>query len=112
MVEDEKKTVKVSRYFDSDIIDVFSYGEETFGYSAAKIFIGDIYNHVWNLDSMYLVHPECRHLPTKSKMYRNIILGSYLILYRITGSNVEVLRILSSYRSVSKTKAVRSIRID
>ena len=112
MVENEKKPVKISRYFDSDIIDVFSYGEDTFGYSAAKIFIGDIYNRIWNLDNMYFMHPECRYLTTKSKMYRNIILGSYLIIYRITDSDVEVLRIMSSFRAINKIKAVRKIRIE
>jgi toxin ParE1/3/4 len=111
MVEIEKKTVKISPFFDSDIIDVFSYGEETFGYSAAKIFIGEIYNYVWNLDSMYLMHVECRFLRTKQKMYRNIILGSYLIIYRITKTDIEVLRILSAHRSISKIKKTKSIKI-
>lgn len=53
MVEFERKKVKVSKQYDIDIRNIFEYGEETFGYSAAKIFIGDIYNFVWSLDNMY-----------------------------------------------------------
>jgi plasmid stabilization system protein ParE len=111
MAEIERKEVKISKQFDLDIVNIFEYGEETFGYSAAKIFIGDIYNFVWSLDSMYLTHPECRHLPTKSRMYRNIILGSYLIIYRIKPERIEVLKAISSRNSISKIKSSRSIKM-
>ena len=110
MAEFERKQVKVSKQFDADIIDVFSYGEETFGYSAAKTFIGEIYNLAWNLDNMYLMYPECRFLSTKSKMYRNIILGSYLVIYRITPERIEVLRVISSRMSITEIKRARRIR--
>lgn len=111
MVEIEGKEVKASLAFESDIADIFEYGEETFGYVAAKMFIGEIYNHVWNLDRMYMFYPECRHLPTKSKMYRNIILGSYLIIYRITPTRIEVLKAISSRMSISKIRGARSVKI-
>lgn len=107
----EKKEVALSSKFDKDLIHVFEYGEETFGYTAAKVFVGDIYNHVWNLDSMYLSHPECRFLPTKNKAYRNIILGSYLVIYRITSSRVELLRIINSRLSVKKIRSTRKVKI-
>ena len=111
MAEIEKKVVAVSRQFDSDLIDIFIYGEDTFGFTASKIFIGDIYNLVWNLDSMYLYHPECRYIPTKGKIYRNIILGSYLIIYRIRSTQIEVLRAVSSRISVSSIRKIRSINL-
>ena len=111
MAEIEGKTVKVSKQFDVDITNIFEYGEETFGYTAAKIFIGEIYGLVWNLDNMYLSYPECRHIPTKSRIYRNIILGSYLIIYRITSEQIEVLKAISSRMSIKKIRNVRSIKI-
>jgi len=46
MAENKKKEVTVSKQFEIDISIVFEYSEETFGYNAAKIFIGEIYNHV------------------------------------------------------------------
>jgi len=103
----QRKEVSVSAYFDQDIIDVYNQGEELFGAVAAKSFIADIYSRVWSLDQMYLLHPECRHLPTKSKMYRNIILGSYLIIYKITPDSIKVLRILHSHSSITKIKGAR-----
>jgi toxin ParE1/3/4 len=111
MVENKKKEVAVSSQFDKDISVVFEYGEETFGYNAAKIFIGEIYNHVWNLENMYLFYPECRHLTTKNKIYRNIILGAYLIIYRNTTDRIEVLRVLHSHSSINRIRGSRSIKI-
>ena len=100
MDEVERKEVKISGQFELDIILVFTFGEEVFGSIAARSFIADIYSRIWSLDSMYLIHSECRHIPTKNKIYRNIIIGSYLIIYRITTDHIEVLRILHSHSSI------------
>jgi plasmid stabilization system protein ParE len=110
MDEIERKEVKISEQFDRDIIALYTFGEKVFGTIAAKSFIADIYSRIWSLDSMYLLHAKCRHLPTKNKIYRNIILGSYLIIYRITTEHVEVLRILHSHSSIRKIKSSRQIK--
>jgi plasmid stabilization system protein ParE len=110
VAEIKRKEVRISAQFDLDIISLFKFGEEVFGSIAAKSFIADIYSRVRSLDSTYLLHVECRHLPTKSKNYRNIILGSYLIIYRITDECVEVLRIFHSHSSIRKIKSSRQIK--
>lgn len=107
MVEKQRKEVVVSSHFDQDIIDVYEYGEELFGSTAAKSFIADIYSRIWSLDQMYLLHPECRHLATKDKRYRNIIIGSYLIIYKIERDTIAVLRILHAQVSIRKIKSAR-----
>ena len=111
MVENERKEVKISKQFELDIISLYNFGEEVFGALAAKSFIADIYSRVWSLDNMYLLHVECRHLPTIDKRYRNIILGSYLIIYRINAESVEVLRILHSHSSIRKIRTTRQIKL-
>jgi len=111
MVEIEKKEVRISEQFDIDIISLYKHGEEVFGTNAAKSFIADIYSRVMNLDSLFLLHAECRHLPTKNKTYRNIIIGYYLIIYRITPVNVDVLRILHSHSSIKRIKSSRQIKL-
>jgi plasmid stabilization system protein ParE len=80
-----------------------------FGLSAAISFVTDIYEQIRNLDKQYLLHPECRHLPTRDHRYRNIIQASYLIIYRNTETIVEVLRILHGHSSIRKIKTVRSV---
>ena len=110
MDEKEKKEVAVSEQFTIDLISVYEYGEEVFGSAAAKSFVSDIYSKIWSLDQTWAHHPECRHLQTKDKRYRNIILGSYLIIYRVKKSRILVLRILHGHSSISKIKGSRKIR--
>ena len=110
MVEIERKEVKIAKQFELDINSLYTFGEEAFGAIDAKSFVADIYSRVWSLDNMYLLHVECRHLPTIDKRYRNIILGSYLIIYRIKTECVEVLRILHSHSSIRKIRTTRRIK--
>ena len=95
----------------ADIKAVFEYGAETFGFIAAKAFVAEVYMSIWGLDYQYNMHPECRFLPTKSKMYRNIIQGNYLIIYRITPKRVEVLRVFNSRVSIRKIRTTRRTNV-
>jgi len=90
---------------------IYDYGIETFAYAAATVFIEELIFRVEELNTNYLLHPECRYLPTKSKMYRNLIHGSYLAIYRIAPNRIEVLNVLHSSRSISTIKSVRKIKI-
>ena len=110
MDQQERKEVNVSEAFNEDITKVYAYGEELFGALAAKSFVSDIFSRIWSLDLSWRLHPECRHLPTKDKRYRNVILGNYLIIYRIHHNKVLVLRILHSHSSITKIKSSRSIK--
>lgn len=105
MAGNKRKKVVLSAEYQNDIKAVFEYGEETFGFNAAKTFVSEIYMHVWNLDGQHLMFPEVRFLSTKNKKYRNIILGSYLIVYRIETERVEVLRIFHSSQCTPQNMA-------
>jgi toxin ParE1/3/4 len=111
----EKKNLKVvtSNFFDFlDLPSIHEYGMETFGLKLADYFIAEIYICLSELSCSYYLHPECRHLTTKTKKYRNIILGSYLIIYRITPKRIEVLRAFHSSRSPKTIKDSRKIKIN
>jgi plasmid stabilization system protein ParE len=113
MVSGKGKVVVLSTEFQKDVKSVFEYGVETFGYNGAKTFISEIYMHVWNLDCQYLMFPEARFLSDTNRNYRNIILGSYLIIYRITNERIEVLRIFHSSQCIPrKLTSVKRIKID
>jgi hypothetical protein len=45
-------------------------------------------------------------------MYRNIILDSHLIIYRITEERIEVLDIVDSASSMRKIKKTKNIHIE
>ena len=110
-MEIKQKEVVRSTFYLADIQDIFEYGEATFGEKAALFFYEDIRSIVRSLETQYLLHPECRHLETKTKMYRNIILGSYLIIYRIKAHKIEVLRAFHTSRSPKYIKAIKKITV-
>jgi len=103
----ERKEVAVSELFTNDLKSVFEYGEELFGTATAKSFVSEIYSKIWSLDQTWKHHPECRHLPTKSKKYRNIIIGKYLIIFRVEKNRIFVLRVLHGHSSIQKIQSSR-----
>ncbi len=90
---------------------IFEYGAETFSPDLASIFIDRLYEATQKLVSDFLIHPECRYMPTQSKMYRMMVYEHYLIIYRIKPLRIEVLNIIHGSRSTSKIKNSRSIKI-
>ncbi|MFN3639819.1 MAG: type II toxin-antitoxin system RelE/ParE family toxin [Flavobacterium sp.] len=109
-MEIEPKKVIRSIFYLNDLQAIFEYGEANFGEKAALEFYEDLRNRVRNLEREYLLHPECRHLETKTKMYRNLILGSYLIKYRIRTNKVEVLRAFHDSRAPKTIRKASKIK--
>ena len=111
-MDTRKLAVIVSEQFHEDLKNILQYGIETFGFNSALQFHENIERLINNLDIAYYIYPECRFLVTKSKMYRNIILESYLIIYRITTDRIEVLRVFhSSICTYSRIRLVRNINL-
>jgi len=82
-----------------------------FGYFQAEHYWQKIRASLNTLSEMYLAYPECRHIPTKSRMYRNIILDAHLIIYRITNTRIEVLDIIHAASSIGKIRSAGKIRL-
>ncbi|MFO0322327.1 MAG: type II toxin-antitoxin system RelE/ParE family toxin [Bacteroidota bacterium] len=109
-MEKKIRKVNLSSIFDDDLADIFNYGLETFGINLAELFVANIYQHINELPLLFLIYPECRHLETKAQIYRNIILGKYLIIYRIKAKKIEVLRALHGSQSPEVIKATKKIK--
>lgn len=109
-MESQKLEVVISDMALISLEQVYEYGIEMFAYTAATVFIDELIFRIEQLSINYLLHPECRYLRTKAKIYRNLIYGSYLVIYRIT-NRVEVLNVLHSSRSISSIKASRKIKV-
>jgi plasmid stabilization system protein ParE len=106
-----RKEIIISKRFIDSSQNIYDYGFVTFGYSQAEHYRINIIQAVSALSERYLMHPECRHLASKSRMYRNIILDAHLIIYRITETRIEVLNILHSASSITKIRQSRKITI-
>ena len=110
MVRQSKKVITSKRY-EGHLIEILKYGIATFGSFQARRYFNTVSKFVEELTNDYFCYPECRHLTTKSRMYRNIILDAHLIIYRITGEHIEVLDIVHSASSIRKIKESRKIRL-
>ena len=110
-MEKGRKKIVQSKIFKENRRDVYNYGEEAFGELLADLFFERLHKIIDKLDREYDLHPECKALPTKNKIYRNIIFGKYLIIYRITPDAVQLLVMIHCSRSVTKIKSTRSIKI-
>ena len=53
------------------------------------------------------IYPECRFMPTKTQIYRNIVWGNYLIIYKIKKESIEVLSVFHTKQKPAKVKLVR-----
>ena len=107
----QSKSVDTSRYYEVHLLEILAYGIEQFGYLQARKYFNTISRLVERLEDDYNYHPECRHIPTPSRMYRNIILDAHLIIYRITDERIEVLDIIHSASSIRKIRSVRNIQL-
>jgi toxin ParE1/3/4 len=105
------KKVIYSATFYQYLKSIYSYGIETFGFDMAEIFQQKILHASNGLSYMFLLNPECRHLQTKTQIYRNIILGKYLIIYRAKAQKIEVLRALHGSQNPKTIKAIKKIKI-
>jgi toxin ParE1/3/4 len=110
MEEGKGLPVITSNLFNIDLDNIYQYGIDTFGIRQAELYENEIWKLVEGLSSNWPLFSECRHIPTKSKMYRWIILESHIIIYRITKKEIQVLRIVHSHRSISKIKASRGLK--
>ena len=107
-----RKEVKVSAQFYESFEQIYDYGSETFGEIQAGRYGQKIRASLGTLPDRYTYYPPCRHIPTRSLKYRNIILDAHLIIYCITAARIEVLDIVHGAMSVSRIRAVRGIRLD
>jgi len=105
------KPYVVSSEFNKGRENIYEYTIDTFGYFQAERYKQKIRKSLDTLSSFYNVYPECRHLATKNRIYRNIILDAHLIIYRITELRIEVLDIIHAASSISKIRNVRKIRL-
>jgi len=105
------KQVELSDAFKANRIHIYDYTINMFGYLQAERYLQLIEKSLFTLSHFYMLYPECRHMPTKSRMYRNIILDAHLIIYRITDYRIEVLDIIHSASNISKIRNTRKIHI-
>ncbi|MBC7748408.1 MAG: type II toxin-antitoxin system RelE/ParE family toxin [Methylotenera sp.] len=109
----EKKAREVVQSASSiaDISDIYDYGLDTFGQQVAETLLFELYQNIAGLSVKYLIYPECKHMATKTQIYRNIIVGKYLTIYRITSKRIEVLRVIHGSIAPTLIKRTKSVKL-
>jgi plasmid stabilization system protein ParE len=106
----ELKEVVSSVELEEDLKEIYLYSLETFGSRKADEYLNSLKSAIRELDVCYLMHSECRQLPTKGKIYRRILAGSHIIVYR-RSRRIEVLRVFHQASSNFKIRTVRKVKI-
>ena len=105
------RPIAISQLFYESTKKTFDYGIDQFGEYQALKYECLIYEELQKLPYRYLVHPECRYIPTISKKYRIILLPAHFILYRIMATRIEVLDIKSYRETISNIQKRRKIKL-
>lgn len=106
----EIKRVSVTTFALLTVNAEFEYLKENASTPFAYKFRDKFIEHVELLTSNYLHYPECRFLPTKGKIYRNVIWRDYLLIYKILKSEILVLGVFHARQNPRKLKSYRRIK--
>lgn len=88
----------------------FTYLKEFATERTAQKFKNEFVERVDSILPNYLAYAECRFLLTKNNIYRNIIWGNYLIVYKILRKEILVLGVFHSKQNPVKLKSYRRIK--
>jgi len=73
--------------------------------------VGDkIFQTIDRIEKNPLAFRECWEIPTKTKMYRQAVCMSWLIIYRIKATQIVILGVIHSSRQPSKIKNLRRVK--
>jgi plasmid stabilization system protein ParE len=75
--------------------------------NAVKV-AGAIFDMIDKVGQNPSAYKECEHIPTKTKIYRQAVCLSWLIIYKITNKEIIILGVIHSARHPSKIKVLRS----
>jgi plasmid stabilization system protein ParE len=88
----------------------YRYYAENYSVAYAEKFRLEFFKQVKNI----LPNPKhfsgCRFLPTKNNIYRNIVWGNYLIIFKIRKTAIEVLVLHHTKQHPKKIKSARKIK--
>ncbi len=69
-----------------------------------------IFTFIERIENNPFVYKECEQLTTKTKIYRQAACLSWLIIYKITATEIFILGIIHGARNPSKIKKFRKLK--
>ena len=88
----------------------YHFYAENYSLDYAEKFRLDFFKEIRKILPNPLKFSECRFLPTKNKVYRNIVWNNYLIIFKIKKTSVDVLLLHHTKQHPKKLKAARRVK--
>jgi len=105
--QQKPRKIIVSTEFIINLARVKNYGEELFGKTVSEKFVKEIRQKIAFLNKQPDANPKNRFLEsTEKKTYRNIIHKSYIVLYSVTSSTIDVIDIYHSARNPEHIQSI------
>lgn len=105
------RQVRISNYALQRINEIINYitFDNQQPLNAAKVSI-EIERTIAKIPGNPFAYKECEQLATKTKIYRQVACLSWLILYKITSTEIIILSVIHGARNPSKLKKLRKIK--
>jgi len=101
-----QKTLIISPKYTQNLLEIANYGYELFGAKVSDNFIAKIENKVMTLPKMPGIHPKNRFIEsTEKKVFRNILVDKYAVLYSVT---VRTICVITIYHTAINPKTITS----
>ena len=109
----KRKVLIVKEHFYHNLYDVLEYTAQTFGKVVARKFKNKVEKAIKTLPDQYDAYPQNRFLlNTDKKVYRNMLMNSYYIIFSVTEDTLTVLDIIYQGRDPNViVKEVRSAEL-
>ena len=100
------KKVVVQPQFDIQMANILEFGIEQFGAKVAYDFYKNVMSQIVTLPTMPHIHPKNRFIEsTEKKVFRNILVEKYAILYSVTTCIISIITI---YHTAINPKTITS----
>ena len=108
-IKPQKNTVKkvvVQPQFNIQMANILEFGIEQFGAKIVYDFYKNVMSQIVTLPTMPHIHPKNRFIEsTEKKVFRNILVEKYAILYSVT---TRIIRVITIYHTAINPKAITS----
>ena len=100
------KKVIIQPQFDIQMANILEFGIEQFGAKVTYDFYMNVMNQIVNLPAMPHIHPKNRFIEsTEKKVFRNIFVENYAVLYSVTA---RLIRVITIYHTAINPKTITS----
>ena len=107
---DQEAQVSIKPNALNELESAFDYYAENYSPEYAEKFRVDFYNQEGKIQAHFLGFGECRFLPTRRRIYRNLSWGDYLIICKIKPASIKALSLFHTKRDPRRLKRLRRVK--